>query len=517
MTERSRIVLNTAATYGRSLVGLALGLFSTRWVLLGLGQTDWGLYGVVGSLIVFVTFLNTTLSGAVSRFYAYSIGKGKMLGAKAGGEDLCRWFNVVTLIQMIVPLMLVAIGYPIGVYAINNWLVIPSDRLASCLLVFRLSLLSTFVSMASVPYIAMFQAHQLIFELSIVGVVQNMVLFSLAYTVTQVTGDRLIYYAIYITLVTVLFSLAQVLWARHKFKACRLRRSFLFDKERLKEFFVFAGAKIFGAGCVIARTQGGALLLNQFFPPQINAAYSVSIQVSGQTAALSQALIGALQPAVATREGAMDRSGMMRLAESACKFGSILVLLFVVPLVIECKWVLNAWLITPPPYAEMFCSGMLVMLVFDKISVGYMLAANAYGKKMIYYEVVNGILLVASLPMSYFLFRLGFPAYWLVMSLCVTMMLYSIARVNFCRWQLNASIRTWLGSVAIPVLGVSLIAIMVGVAVSKVMPPSLSRVLLVTGVTSGVVLLGGYLLILSEVERILLHRLLLRIAPAHKG
>ena len=43
MTENRRIALNIAATYGRSLFALACGLFTGRWVLLSLGQVDYGL------------------------------------------------------------------------------------------------------------------------------------------------------------------------------------------------------------------------------------------------------------------------------------------------------------------------------------------------------------------------------------------------------------------------------------------------------------------------------------------
>lgn len=48
MTENRRIALNIAATNGRSLFALVCGLFTSRWVLMALGQSDYGLYGVSG-------------------------------------------------------------------------------------------------------------------------------------------------------------------------------------------------------------------------------------------------------------------------------------------------------------------------------------------------------------------------------------------------------------------------------------------------------------------------------------
>ena len=83
MTGNKRIILNALSTYGRSIISICFGLFSARWVLEALGQSDFGLYGVVGGILFFVTFINAVLSGCVARFYAFSIGCGKTLGEEA--------------------------------------------------------------------------------------------------------------------------------------------------------------------------------------------------------------------------------------------------------------------------------------------------------------------------------------------------------------------------------------------------------------------------------------------------
>ena len=52
MSPNRRIVLNIVATYGRSLYALVIGLFCGRWTLMVLGETDYGLSGVVGGLAI---------------------------------------------------------------------------------------------------------------------------------------------------------------------------------------------------------------------------------------------------------------------------------------------------------------------------------------------------------------------------------------------------------------------------------------------------------------------------------
>lgn len=501
MSPATRILLNTFATYGRSLIALALGLLSTRWVLKALGADDFGLYGVVGSLIVFITYLNTTLAGAVARFYAFSIGRAQKFGESEGFADLRRWFNMAVLIHTVLPMALVLIGYPLGVYAINNWLVIAPERISACIWVFRFALCSAFFSMVTVPFVAMFQAHQLIMELSVVSVVQTVVNFICAYKLLSVGYDHLIFYAFYMMLVAVCFGLVLFVWAICRFKVCRIRFDEMIDKKRLIEFFSFAGAKLFGSSCVILRTQGGCVLLNRFFLPFVNAAYTVSNQISGHTSALSQALIGALQPAIASKAGACDMSGMTRYAVSSCRVASLLVMIFIIPLSAEINEVLRLWLQDPPQYAASFCVCMLVMLLFDKMSVGYMLAANAYGEKIIVYELVLGLILVAALPLSYLCFRNGLAPYSLSVCLGATMFGNALARVAFCWWQLKMSMVKWLVSVALPIIFVSALSYAIACGVRELMTPSLLRVLIVSSVSLVVVLGFGWVMIFSVEER----------------
>ena len=116
MTQNKRIVLNTIATYGRSMIGVLCGIFSTRWVLEALGQVDFGLYGLIGSLVIFISFINIQFSIAIARYYAYAIGEAKVADDKTYALEESRlWFSVAVAIHLILPTILVAIGYPLGV------------------------------------------------------------------------------------------------------------------------------------------------------------------------------------------------------------------------------------------------------------------------------------------------------------------------------------------------------------------------------------------------------------------
>ena len=136
ITENRRIFLNIIFSYGRSLLAVTGALFISRWVLMALGQVDFGLFGVVGGMVGFVQFVSTVLSISVERFYAFSIGEAKK-NIEQGLENCRKWFNTALTIHTILPLFLIIIGYPIGKWAIVNWLTIPVDRIDACLWVWR--------------------------------------------------------------------------------------------------------------------------------------------------------------------------------------------------------------------------------------------------------------------------------------------------------------------------------------------------------------------------------------------
>ena len=179
MTANRRIFLNIVATYGRSLYALALGLISARWVLTSLGTIDYGLYGVIAGMTAFISFFNGLLGSSIGRFYAVNVGRTMLTGGEQTGLEECRkWFNTAISIHTVIPVILILVGYPIGVWAIRNWMTVPVERVADCVWVFRFVCFSCFVGMLNVPFRAMYGAKQYIAELTIYSFVSTTVNFA---------------------------------------------------------------------------------------------------------------------------------------------------------------------------------------------------------------------------------------------------------------------------------------------------------------------------------------------------
>lgn len=493
MTPSQRIVLNTIATYTRSVVGAALALFASRWVLNSLGEVDFGLFSLVGSILVFITFLNTVMAGSAARHYAFAMGRDD-----AG--DVNRWFNAALSMHIVMGLILGLLGWQIGEFVITHYLTIPPERLAACLWVFRVSLLSAFVNMLSIPFIAMFTAKQRITDLAVWNMLYSILIFILAWILRYIPGDRLKFYAFGMVCIIAFIQCAQMLWALVAFRECRVRYHQWFDMCRLKEIFSFASWSLIGNLGMLLRNQGSAILLNIQFGPKVNAAYGIANQVSTQTNQLAAAMIGAFSPEITTSEGRGDRTRMLSLSQRASKFGTILVLFFAVPLMVEMEYVLKIWLREPPLYTSTLCRLILVTFIIDRLSVGNMLSVIARGK-IAAYQATVGTTLVLTLPLAWIFIKLGAPPTSVGIAFIITMAAVSAGRVLWVRRFFGVPVGQWVRTVLLPCGIVASATTLAALAPRLLLPTSFARLVYAVAISIIVSLPATWFLALDKGER----------------
>lgn len=510
MTENRRIFFNIVATYGRSLFALVCGLFTSRWVLQSLGEVDYGLFGVIGGLTVFIAFFNGLLSAGVSRFYAVSVGEAKK--SPAEGLEKCRqWFNTALSIHTIVPLLLMAIGYPIGAYAITHeWLNIPADRVVASLWVFRFTCISCFIGMVNVPFQAMYTAKQYIAELTIYSFITTTLNIGVVYYMVSHPGDWLAKYALWGCLMHVIPHLIICIRAMVIFPECRLRRAYLWSGARLKQLMNYSGWIFFGALGGMLRSQGIAILINRAFGPRVNSAMTIGNTVSSHVSTLSASMQGAFSPAIMTAYGAGEMEKMRALAYRACKFGTLLLLLFLLPLSLELPYVLKLWLKTPPAYTAGLCWCVLAMMLIDKTAVGHMIAVNASGKVALYHLFL-GSALILTLPLAYLFVRLGWGVYSVGVAMVLTMAVCAWGRVWFARKLVGMSARHWLFKIFMPILFLIVVAGGLGASVQVWMPASFLRLCLSTLVVEVAFCVLTWSLVLDKDEKTFVREKLMRV------
>lgn len=517
MTKNKRIFLNIIATYGRNVYATLIGLFSSRWALMSLGAVDYGLYGVICGMTLFISVTNSLLAHVVGRYYALSIGKSSVAeNSLAGLEECRRWFSIAVMIHSVVPVTLMFLGYPIGVWAIENFLTIPDDRVSSCIWSFRFVCVSCFFSMVTVPFMAMYRAKQYIAELTVYSIATSTMNVILLYYMVTHPSDWLAKYAAFTCLFAVLPQTVIMLRAISSFSECRFMFSYCRDMSRLRQFVKFAGWQAFGIFGGMLRSPGIALVVNKFYGPNVNASMTIANSVNGHANGLSSSLVNAFTPEIVSARGAGDIERMRTMAFRASKFGLLLALLFVIPLSVELRYVMHLWLGNPPAHAVGLCWCIMVAFLVDKSSVGQMIAVNAQDKIALY-QAVLGTSLLLTIPLALLFVASGLGVYSVGWAFIITTSITAWGRVWFARRLAFMSARYWLFRIFTPIVLIALFSLVAGVCVGNFMEASFLRVC-VTTLTCETILVGaGWFVVLSRDERCFatekMMQVLRRIAP----
>jgi len=502
MTQNKRIALNTIATYGRSIFGVLCGIFSTRWVLEALGQEDFGLYAVVGGMAIFLSFLNIQLAGAISRYYAYSIGQAKITVDADSGVRECRaWFTTAVLIHTVVPFALLLVGWPIGIYAIEHgWISVPPERLDACLWVWRFVCIFSFLGMVTVPFQAMYTAKQYIAELTVYSFIQTFARTAFIYYMVVTPNDWLVSYAFAMGVITVLPQLVMCLRARKAFTECRILPSAFRELNRVRQVASYAIWTAIGGIGFVASHECMGILVNNFFGARVAGGFGVAQTVSGEAASLTGALQGAFQPAVATSYGAGDMQAVRNMAFRVCKVGTVLTLLFAIPMALEINELLRLWLKDPPPYAAPMSICALAFTVIEKLSCGHLMAVNASGR-IAKFQIVRGLLRVFVIPLALIPAYCGWGPIAAMLALPVSVIFVDVGDVVLARGRVGMSVRCWLKSVILPVVTMIVMVFVIGWTPQLYCPPSFWRIVLTTFLVIATALPCGWFVVLSRQER----------------
>ena len=120
-----RIAKNTVMLYIRMLLSVVVSLYTSRVVLEVLGVEDYGLYGLVAGVVSMFVFLNSTMSGATSRFFTFEMGRGDEYRLKAT-------FSSSLIIHIGIAVLVLILVETIGLWFLNNKLVIPEGITTQC-------------------------------------------------------------------------------------------------------------------------------------------------------------------------------------------------------------------------------------------------------------------------------------------------------------------------------------------------------------------------------------------------
>lgn len=470
MNVANKVIFNTAILYIRLLIGLVLGLFTTRLVIGALGETNYGIYMLVAGVVGMLGILNSSMSNTSMRFMAHSLGSNDK-------ETTLKTFNTTLFLHFLIGAAVI-IAMEIGGYFMFKYLLnIPADRLFEAKIIFHFMVITTFIAVISVPYDAVINAHENLLALSIVDLLGSVLTLSVAIYLTYSKGDLLILYGFLMLLIQLLLRIIKQWYSKTNYDECKIRFRTYIDKKLLKSILSFTGWNLIGSLAGMAITQFRGLLINMFFGVKLNAAEGLAKTVSSQVNMVSISLTRAINPQLMKSEGSGDRNRLVYITATGTKFSAFLFALFGIPVLLEAPYLFSLWLKNVPEYTVVFFQLMLITQLLEKFTFQIGNAVRAVGR-IRNFQIVESILPILTIPLAYYLFKIGYGPKWIyIVGLAATFLTAGV-RLYFGKTVVGINILEYVKTAIVPALIPILIAIALTIPVKLIMVKSIPQLII---------------------------------------
>lgn len=493
MLEKNKklIAKNTIALYCRMLMTMVVALYTSRVVLNALGESDYGVYNVVGGVVAMLGFFNSSIGTSTQRFLNVGMTENK-------GGTLRNTFSTAVNVHFLIGIFTVIILETLGLWFVLNKLVIPAGQMTEALWVYQCSILSFLITIISAPYSAALIAFEKMTAFAVISIFDASLKLGIAFLIKNYGGERLKLYALLILASTLIMQGLYVAYCSYNFKS--LRYKFMWNLNQIKNMLSFSGWMIFGCLSDILGTQGVNMLINMFFGPVFNAARAIAVQVQSAVAQFSNSFIVSVNPQIVKSYASNDVKYAYQLVFASSKMSFFLMLVMVVPIILKAETILKIWLGIVPEFTALFASLILIEFLI-RSSYTPIAQINQASGNIRLYQLCISILFLLNFVVSYVFFKIGLPVYsTFVLSACIAI-IGLLIRLWVLHYQLNFPSTLYLKDVSLKVFSVGIVTFAVNYLISKQLPDTILGVFS-TGIISFVITTSLFLLFgLNKIER----------------
>ena len=456
--------------YFRMLFLMLISLYTSRVILAALGVEDYGIYNVVGGFVSMFSIVSSSLTTSCSRFLNFEMGKG------SDTDRLNTVFSTSLSIQMLLSVIILLLTESIGVWYINNIMVLPADRLIAANWCFQFSVLSFCINLVTVPYRACIVAHERMQAFAYVSIIEGTVKLIIAFVIMYNPFDRLVYFALLSFLLTNFIRFIYQTYCRRTFAECKYH--FVFDKAMLKDMFGYSVWQFVGNTSAILKNQGVNILLNLYFGPVVNASRGVANTVNNAINHFAGNFMMALNPQITQSYSSGNLKYSFSLVNRGARFSYYILFILSLPVIINANYIMHLWLKKVPDYSVAFVQLILIEMMITSISRTLITMQSATGKIRNYQLIVGGILLL-NLPLCYVMLELGFSPVVVVFVSLFVELLAILARMYMIPITIpEFKPRYYIRDVLLNILLVSIISSIIPVALHIIVEENFVNVLI---------------------------------------
>ena len=428
---------------------MIVALFTSRIVLQTLGVTDYGINNVVGGVVAMFGFISGTLMGITQRFISVELGKG-------GDIDILRKiFSTSLILHFFALVIVIIIAETLGLWFLNNKLVIPSDRMIAANWVYQFAIFGFVLTMLNAPLTALIISHEDMHIYGYMGIFDVIVRLVTVYLLVIVSGDKLIFFGLFGFIVTGMVWIIYFIYCKRKYQEAKF--SFVYDKSLIKDISGFGGHTFINNIYLVLLSQGINILMNIFFGPAVNAARGLANTVNYALQSFGNNFRVTLSPQITMAYSSNNHDVMWSLVERGTRLYFFLFFIFSVPVLLETEFLLKLWLKNVPEYTVIFTRLMIIFALTRTILSTFWTVVTASGKLATIYCVCyisNTLVLV----FSYLCCRFGYPPqYIFIIHLFIEFIIFLPILILLAKRLYAFPIKFFIQKAIIPIFLVSVI------------------------------------------------------------
>jgi len=402
MSQNKKIAKNSLILYFRLLITSIIGLITTRIIVQNLGASDYGLYSVVGSVVVMMNFLTTVMVSTTYRYIAFEMGRDD-------GKYVNKVFNISLLIHIGIAFLVILLAETVGVWYIHNQLNVETGKISDAIFVFRLSILATIINIYSIPFQGFITAIEKFSVSASIEILRSAINLIFVIILAYYLGNKLRFYAVSMTVLALIPSLLFIGYCKIKYTAIT---SWNIQKDiaKYKEMVAYSGWIMIGAGAYVGKSTGSALIINSFFGTVINAAFGIANNLNNLITMVGSNLGQAAIPQIMKSYSGGDNKRTLHLVAYTSKYTFFLMFIPALPLLLETEYLLKLWLGDIPEYTVIFSKLMIINVLIDALFTGIPAAVQATGK-IKWFQIILSSMMLLGLPISYILLKFGYQPY----------------------------------------------------------------------------------------------------------
>ncbi len=435
--------------YIRMFIIMAVSLYTSRIVLQALGVEDFGIYNIVGGIVILFTFINNAMVSSTQRFLNFELGRNNLIEAQ-------KLFAASLNIYLLIVIAFIILSETIGLWFLNQFINLPPGRTDAANWVYQAAIIATAFNFIRAPYNAAIIAYERMTFYAYISIIEGVLKLCIVFLLIFFP-DKLIAYAWLHSFVILLTMISYIIFCHRNFIICR-HHSFSFNKDRYRSLASFSAWSLFGSIANMSGQQGVNILLNIFFGVIVNAAMGIATQVNSAINMFVSNFQMAFNPQIIKLYAAGEKEKFINLILHTSKYSYYLLFILVLPCFICCEQLLQLWLGNVPPHAVSFCRLLLIFSLIDALQGPLWIAAQANGKIRNYQLIISGLILL-NIPVIYIIFSFSNIAELALVIRVILNIIISIVRTVYLNRTYEFPITKYIKNVAFCILLSSIISI----------------------------------------------------------